>query len=151
MLIILSLTGIQLVGSRADAFPLENPTYPVTYVGIVQTMSDVKPHQPSNHGTSRRPMTMATLAPTGWIPFIQRKELLTDALIYVRTAAFSQKLIINQFIYSYYTLHVCAITIPISSTDHGGCDGHNRRPQWLRCNEQLPNALNNNNLAQFYF
>ena len=35
---------------RADAFPLENPTYPVTYVEIVQTTTDVKQYQPSNHG-----------------------------------------------------------------------------------------------------
>ena len=73
----------------ADAFPLENPTYPVTYIGIVQTTSKVKQHQPSNHGTSRRPMTMATLAPIGWIPFIKRKEPLTDALIDVKKAGFS--------------------------------------------------------------
>ena len=112
---------------------------------------DIDQHRPSNHGTSRRPMTMATLAPIGWIPFIQRKEPLTDALIDVRTAGFSQKLTINYFIYSYYMLHTCAITIPISSTDHGGRDGHSGRPQRLRCYEQLLNALNNNNVAQFFF
>ena len=73
----------------ADAFPLKSPTYLVSYVGIVQTTSDVKPHQPSNHGTSRQPMTMATMAPIGWIPFIQYKEPRTDALLYIRTAGFS--------------------------------------------------------------
>jgi len=42
---------------------------------------DIDQHRPSNHGTSRRPMTMATMAPIGWIPFIQRTEPLTDALM----------------------------------------------------------------------
>ena len=74
---------------------------------------------------------MATMAPIGWIPFIQRKEPLADALIYVSTAGFSQKLIINYFIYSYYTLHVCAITIPISSTD---------RPWWSRWTQRTSSA-----------
>ena len=36
-----------------------------------------------------QPMTMATMPPIEWIPCIQRKEPLTDALVDIRTAGFS--------------------------------------------------------------